>query len=192
VKKQEAVHSVFKTITILKGIHAVIEILLGVILLILSKEMISNIIIYFVAGRLAGDPSGFVARHVTQFGIDMYFGMKLFFAVYLGSHGIVNLSLVYGIIKKPFIAYPISIVVFIGFLIYQAYSYFTITSVWLLVITLFDAVFIVLLFYEYNNHLKNHSFLGKLKLIAKAKVPRIVEIKLPKLRISRIIPIRQS
>ncbi|MEN9626485.1 MAG: hypothetical protein RL557_813 [archaeon] len=165
-------------ITLLKGIHAIIEILLGIILLILTKEFISNVIIALIEGRLAGDPNNFIAKYISQFGIDLSLSIKLFFAFYLISHGIVNLYLVYAIIKKPSFAYPISLVIFIGFLIYQTYDYFATSSLWMLVIILFDLLFIGLLFYEYNAHLKEYSFLGKLKLIAGAKVPKIVEIKI--------------
>ncbi len=175
----KVVHKVFKTITVLKGIHAIIEILLGIALFILSKEFISSLIVVFVQGRLAGDPTSFIARHISQFGIGLSLGIKLFFSVYLVTHGLVNLSLVLGIIKKPSLAYPVSLLVFIGFLVYEIYSYFIIASIWLLVITLFDILFIGLLFYEYHHHLEKYSFLGKLKMIAKAEVPNIVEIKMP-------------
>ena len=180
VKKEKAVHKVFKTITILKGIHAIIEVLLGIILLILSKEFISNGIIYFVEGKFLGDPDWFIAQYISQFGIDLSLSIKLFFAFYLISHGIVNLSLVYGIIKKPSLAYPVSLIIFVGFLIYQIYDYVLTHSLWMLGIILFDILFVGLLFYEYNTHLKRYSFLGKIKLIVAAKVPKIVEIKMPK------------
>ena len=192
MEKRQAVHKVFKTLTILKGIHAIIEILLGITLLVLSKEFISRGIITLVEGRLTGDPSGFISRYVSEFGLNLSLSIKLFFAIYLGSHGVVNLSLVYGIIKKPFIAYPLSLLVFIGFVGYQAYSYFVLSSVWLLAITLFDVLFIVLLFYEYHQHLKEYSFLGKLKLIVKAKVPRIVEIRLPRVTLVKNINSRSG
>lgn len=174
--KHQVVHKIFKTITILKGIHAIIEILLAILLLILSKEFISNVIVAFVEGRLAGEPTGFLAQYLTHIGLSLTLSIKLFFAIYLGIHGIVNLSLVYGIIKRPSIAYPVSLIIFIGFVIYQAYSYFILSSIWLLVLTLFDIFFILLLFYEYSKHLKTHSFLGKIKLIVVAKVPNIIEL----------------
>lgn len=177
---QKAIHNIFKTITILKGIHALIEILLGVILLILSKEFISNVIVAFVEGRFVGNPSSFIAHHISQFGMGLSLGIKLFLAIYLISHGIVNMSLVYGIIKKPFWAYPISIVLFIGFVIYQTYSYFILPSAWLLLLTFFDILFIGLVLYEYNHLLKKYSFFGKLRLIVKAKVPRIINLKIAK------------
>lgn len=186
MEKIGVVHKAFKTLTILKGIHAIIEILLGITLFILSKEFIANTIIALVEGRLVGDPSSFIAQYISQFGINLSFDIKLFFAIYLVSHGIVNLSLVYGIIKKPFIAYPISLLIFIGFLIYQIYSYFISHSIWMLVITLFDILFIALLFYEYNRHLKRYSFLGEIKLVVKAKVPKIVEMRIPKISLVKL------
>ena len=164
MEKRKTVHTVFKTITILKGIHAIIEILLGITLLILSKDFISNVIIALVEGRLAGDPSGFIAKYISQFGIDLSLGIKLFFSLYFGIHGIVNLSLVYSIIKKPTIAYPVSLVVFIGFLIYETYSYFISSSIWLLSLALFDFFFIALLFHEYRHHLQKYSLLGIIRL----------------------------
>lgn len=189
MEKLKAVDKIFKTITILKGIHAIIEILLGITLLILSKEFISNVILAFVEGKFVGDPSSFIANYISQFGIDLSLGIKLFLSFYLLIHGVINLSLVYGIIKKPFWAYPISIVLFIGFIIYQAYSYFILPSAWLLFLTLFDILFIGLVFYEYHHLLKEYSFLGKLKLIAIAKVPKLVEIKIPKINLIKITKI---
>ena len=82
--------------------------------------------------------------------------------------------------------YPISLLVFMVFIIYQTYDYFIASSTWLLLFTLFDVLFIGLLFYEYHHHLKEYSFLGKLKLIAKAKVPRIVEIRIPKINLVKL------
>jgi uncharacterized membrane protein len=186
MEDKNTVHKVFKTLTILKGIHAIIEILLGITLLILSKEFISNIIVAFVEGRLAGDPNFFIAQYITQFGIDLSLGVKLFLSFYFVSHGVVNLSLVYGIIKKPFWAYPLSIILFIGFIIYQSYSYFILPSAWLLFLIIFDILFIGLVFYEYHHLLKKYSFLGKLKLIVEARVPPIIEIKLPRIRLMNI------
>jgi uncharacterized membrane protein len=179
----KAVDKLFTFIILLKGIHASIEIFLGIVLFVLSEETIANVIIAFVEGRLAGDPTGFVAGHITQFGIDLSFGVKIFLAVYLLSHGIVNLTMVYGVIKQPSWAYPISLVLFIGFLIYQIHSYLEISTAWMLTITILDILFIVLLFYEYNNHLKKYSFLGKLKLIAVAKVPQIIHLRIPSIKI---------
>jgi len=180
MERRKTAHKIFKTVIILKGIHAIIEILLGITLLILSRKFISDVIVVIVEQRLVGDPDFFISQYISQFGIDLSLSIKLFFSFYLISHGIVNLSLVYGVIKKPSIAYPISFAVFIGFLIYQAYDYFVSSSLWMLLIILFDVLFIVLLFYEYNNHLKKYSFLGKLRLIARAKVPKIVEIFQPR------------
>lgn len=184
--EEKIIHKVFKTITILKGLQAIITILLGIALLMLSKEFVSNIIIFLVKIGLAGNPDNFIAQNLLQFGINLTLEIKLYFSIYFMIHGAVGLSLVWGIIKKPSITYPVSLLIFIGFVIYQIYSYFIAPSMWLLLLTLFDVLFIGLLFYEYNNHLKDHSFLGKLKLIARAEIPNIVEIKIPKIRFIKL------
>lgn len=177
MKEENAIDKVFKTITLLKGIHAIIEIISGILLFMISKEFIAWTIVKFVDGGIVAGADNFIIQYITQFGLDLTLATKFFFGVYLLSHGIVNLSLVYGIIKKPFWAYPISILFFIGFIIYQTYSYFILPSGWLLFLTIFDIFFIGLVFYEYNRLLKTHSFLGKIKLIVTAEVPPIVEIK---------------
>lgn len=186
MKKERTVHKVFKIITILKGIHAILVILTGIILLIISKELISNIIIFLVKTGFVGDPSSSIAQYISQFGINFSSNIKLFISLYLIGHGVVGLSLVYGIIKKPSLAYPISLVIFIGFIIYQIYDYFILPTMLLLLFTLFDILFVGLLFYEYNHLLKEYTFLGKLKLIAKAKVPKIIEIEIPKISIIKL------
>ena len=181
MKEIKVVHKLFKTITILKGIHAIIEILLGITLLILTHNFISEVIVFLVKERLVGDPDFFISQYISQFGIDFSLSIKLFFAFYLILHGIVNMSMVYGIVKRPSMAYPASLVIFIGFMIYQIYDYLATYSLWMLAIILFDILFIGLLFYEYNIHLKKYSFLGRLKLIVEAKAPKIVEVKIPKI-----------
>ncbi len=183
--EENSVDKIFRAITLLKGIHAIIEIISGILLFIISKDFIAKTIVTVVDGGIVGNPNGFVIHHISQFGVNLTIAIKLFFAFYLLIHGIVNLTLVYGIIKKPFWAYPISLVLFIGFIIYQAYSYFILPSKWLLFLTIFDSFFIWLVFYEYHKLLKTHSFLGKIKLIVKAEVPPIVKVE--RLKMPRIV-----
>ncbi|PIN93228.1 hypothetical protein COU54_03830 [Candidatus Pacearchaeota archaeon CG10_big_fil_rev_8_21_14_0_10_31_24] len=189
MEKPKIVHNFFKIVVTLKFIHAIIELLLGTALLLLTHKFISEIIVILVKERFVGDPDFFISQYISQFGIDFSLSIKLFFAVYLIIHGLVNISMVYGVIKKPSLAYPISLIVFIGFLIYQIYDYIFTGSLWMLGIIIFDILFIILLFYEYGVHLKTHSFLGKLKLIARARVPRIVELNYPLIKMTNIIHI---
>ena len=168
MERIKSVDKLFNVVVVLKVIHATIEIILGVTLFILTKEFISSTLLFIVAEKLAGGPSSFLAQYLTRVGLHLSFAIKLFFSIYLLGHGLVNLSLIYGISRKPFIAYPLSLLIFFGFLIYQIYSYLQSYSLWMLLITLFDSLFIILLLYEYNHHLKKYSFLGKLKIIVEA------------------------
>ena len=155
--EEKTVHKIFKTITILKGIYGLFEILFGFMFLILSEEFISLSIASIIQWKFLGNTDSPIIHYISQFGVEYSLSIKLFLSLYFISHGIINLTLAYGILKKPHIAYPLSLVVLIGFLIYQVYSYFVSYSYWMLLFIIFEVIFIGLLIYEYNLRIKRLS-----------------------------------
>lgn len=66
------------------------------------------------------------------------------------SHGIVKLLLIFGLWKEKIWAYPTSAAVFSAFILYQTYQLTFAWSIFLLLITVLDAIIVALVLYEYK------------------------------------------
>lgn len=75
----------------------------------------------------------------------------MFASLYLLSHGLVKVVLVVCLWANRLWAYPLTIVVFAAFMVYQTYR-FTHTHSWaLIILTLFDGLLIFLTWKEYQD-----------------------------------------
>jgi uncharacterized membrane protein len=84
---------------------------------------------------------------------------SLFIAVFLLTRGLIKLGLVAALIKNLLWAYPLSLMVLGLFIIYQTYEIIITHSVAIIAITLFDLVFVYLVWREYlilREHLSLH------------------------------------
>lgn len=71
-------------------------------------------------------------------------------AIYLLVHGVVKLALVWALLARLLFAYPLSIVIFAGFIIYQLYRYTFTHGIGLLALSALDIVVIGLIWLEYR------------------------------------------
>lgn len=75
---------------------------------------------------------------------------KEFYAFYLLSHGLIKLLLVAGLLRGKLWSYPASLAALGAFMIYQVYRYSYTHSPGLLILTVFDAVVMVLIWHEWR------------------------------------------
>jgi uncharacterized membrane protein len=75
---------------------------------------------------------------------------ELFIAFYFLSHGIIKLFIVGYLWKGKLWAYPVGIILFFIFILYQVYRYSFTHSVWLIVLTILDLIIIYLTWSEYQ------------------------------------------
>jgi uncharacterized membrane protein len=75
---------------------------------------------------------------------------QYFTAFYLFSHGVVKLFLIAGLLRERLWYYPLAMIVFAFFIMYQLYRFSFTHSVWLFVITILDMVVIWLTWREYK------------------------------------------
>ena len=80
----------------------------------------------------------------------MSVGAQQFAAFYLLSHGVVKTWLIVGLLREKLWYYPVAIVVFVGFVVYQVFRFQVTHSSWLLVLTVVDIVVIWLTWHEYR------------------------------------------
>ena len=71
-------------------------------------------------------------------------------AVFLLSHGVVKLFLVVMLLRNKEWAYPVFIVVLAGLITYQIYQLSVSMAYWLLFLTIFDVIVLLLTWHEYR------------------------------------------
>lgn len=154
-KAEKGIHDVFIISIIGKGVFALLEIVVGGILLFTNS--ITDFILQLVNNEIIEDPGDFFANWVQPL-LHPTPEAQVFGGLYLLSHGIVKIFLVAGLLRKKLWSYPASIGVFTLFIIYQLFRYFFRThSVWLLVITIADIAVIWLIYHEYREALKRDT-----------------------------------
>jgi uncharacterized membrane protein len=140
----------FRLSVALKGLNAALEIVGGVALAAVSPAFIIHIVAFLTQDELTEDPRDFVANYLLRAASQMSLGGQLFTAIYLLSHGVIKLSLVWALLKYKLWAYPLSIAVFGAFIAYQIYRYTFTHGVGLIALSVFDLVVISLIYLEYR------------------------------------------
>ena len=135
---------------LLKGAHAVIECVGGIILAIVSTKRIGRFVDALTQDELVKDPNDVVATHLRTFAQHFSVDSKNFYAFYLLSHGIVKVFLVWGLLRNKMWAYPTSLVVLGLFIVYQLYRYAYTHSLGLVALTVLDLIVMWLVWHEYR------------------------------------------
>lgn len=148
--EERGLHDLFEIGIILKGIDGTLELIGGVLLWFVSPATIAALVRYFFRGELIEDPKDLFVNtllHLTQ---GLSGGLQAYASVLLIAHGIVKLFLIACIMRGKFWAYPVTIVVFIGFIISQLYQLSLQYSLLLWAITVVDALVVALIAHEYR------------------------------------------
>jgi uncharacterized membrane protein len=134
----------------LKGFDALLELIGGLALFAVSPALILRIVRFLTQDEIAGDPRDLVANALRHAAGHLTFATEHFVAIYLLVHGAVKLALVWALLARVLVAYPASLVIFAGFIVYQLYRYSFTHGVGLLAVSAFDLVVIGLIFLEYR------------------------------------------
>ena len=144
------VHRIFQVSILLKGLHALIECVSGLLLAVISADTIVGFVNHLTQDELVEDRYDHIANMLRHFAENYSVSDQNFYAFYLLSHGLVKVALVIGLLRGKMWAYPASLVVLAGFIIYQLYRYSNTHGVGLIVLTLFDVVVMWLVWHEYR------------------------------------------
>ena len=142
--------SLFRWSVSLKGLHAVIEVLGGVALLLVTPDFILRAVSLLTQDELAEDRNDFVATTLLEAAQQISVGSKLFAALYLLSHGVVKGLLVVALLRRRLWAYPLSLLVFGLFVLYQLYRFSLTHAAGLIALSLFDLLVMALIWIEYR------------------------------------------
>jgi uncharacterized membrane protein len=135
------IHRLFQLSVALKGVHALIEILGGLLLYFFSTDTILRLLY-----REGTESDGLIARFARTFSSSE----QHFYVFNLVSHGIVNMVLVVGLLRLKLWAYPATFAVLSLFIAYQLYRYSFTQDIGLLVVTALDLIVLALAWHEYR------------------------------------------
>lgn len=145
--REKSIYEVFVISIMLKGAGALLETILGAMLLFTSS--IVDFILQLINSELLDDPDGFFATHFQSI-LSPSPEAQTFGGLYLLSHGAVKLVLIAGLLRNKLWAYPASLAVFSLFILYQLVRWLHTHSLWLLVLTFFDMIVMWLIWHEYR------------------------------------------
>ena len=133
-----------------KGFDAVLEIVGGFFFLLASDLTLNRIVIALTQHELIEDPHDMIANVLRQAVAQASLDTRLFGGIYLIVHGLTKLWLVTGLLRSKLWAYPATISFLCFFIAYQLYRVSYHYSLGLVLLTIFDSVFVILIWREYR------------------------------------------
>lgn len=146
----DKLHAAFEISLAFKGLFAAAEILAGVFAWLVPPQFLLDIVQIITRTELTEDPNDPIATHLLQAAQGLSISGQHFAAIYLLSHGILKLWLIIGLWRGKLAYYPVTLVVFGLFIVYQLYRYSHTHSPMLLVLTIVDVLVIWLTLTEYR------------------------------------------
>ncbi|EEA03532.1 conserved hypothetical protein [Burkholderia sp. H160] len=143
-----------------KAIFALAEIVAGVVTYLVPQRYFLALVLWVTRDEFAEDPHDLVANFLLHTVQHLSVDAQRFAGLYLLGHGVLKLWLVTGLLRGRLWYFPVSIVVFALFIVYQVYRYTYSHSVWLLLVTALDVVVIALTWHEYRYHRRGRKTLG--------------------------------
>lgn len=148
-------HQLFRYGIFVKGFLGVWEIVLGSALLFAGNKMFFALTLFLSRRELKEDPHDFFVSFLDQTSRHIFLDAKIFAAGYILTHGILNIFLAIQLYRDKHWAYIAAIMVMVTFVLYQIYRIGIHHSFFLVAITLFDILFIALIWNEYLHQKKS-------------------------------------
>ena len=141
----------------LKGVFALSEIVGGIAAYFVSQQFLLNVVLWVTRDEFAEDPHDIVANYLLHSVEQLSMNTQHFAALYLLGHGVIKLWLIIGLLREKLWYYPVALIVFGLFIVYQLYRFGFTHSLWLLFVTAVDVVVIVLTWHEYTYSRRQRS-----------------------------------
>jgi uncharacterized membrane protein len=140
----------FRIGVVLKGLDGVLEIAGGIALWFVSPGLITRVVWMLTQGEIMEDPHDLVANYLRHAVRRFSIGSEHFLALYLLGHGVVKIFIVAALLRNKLWAYPLGMVVFGGYVVYQLYLFTWNGSMGLIVLSILDLILIGLVWLEYR------------------------------------------
>ena len=143
-------HRLFDISIGLKGIDGLLEIIGGLILLVLSPAQMGWLASLLTQKELSEDPRDLFANFFLTTASNVSPHGKFVSVVFLLSHGLVKIFLVWELFRGRLWAYPLTIVILLFFIASQTLEIVHNHSLFLTSLTVLDAFIVVLAWQEYK------------------------------------------
>lgn len=143
---------VYKIGVAVKGVDGLAELVVGIMLLI-SPQLVHTVLAGLASelGEHHAHVFRFIAEYVARVDTELAASGLTFLIVFLITHGVVKLALVYCLLKEITRAYPISLAILGAFLAYQVYVLIINPTIGMALFTLLDIIIIWLVWGEYKD-----------------------------------------
>ena len=149
-RREAAIRRIFRVSLFLKAADSVLEIVGSVLLYIATNAEILWLARLATQSELSEDPNDFVANFILRSAQSFSLDQKSAASIYLLSHGAIKLFLVVMVLRERPWAYPAFMVALVLLIAYQSFQLTLGLSIWLLALTIFDAVVLWLTWHEYR------------------------------------------
>lgn len=146
----------------LKGLNGLLEVVGGIVLLLVTPAQMGHMAAALTSDELSTDPDDLVANAVLHTATTMTPHGQFVSIVFLLSHGLIKLFLVWQLFRGRLWAYPLTIVTLSFFIVYQIMEIAHGHSLLLTALTLLDALIIILAWQEYRKKKEDRSHLSLL------------------------------
>ncbi len=150
IGKASLIHDSFRVGITLKGIDGLLEVAAAIALWVVSPAQMNEWVKALCEHMLLRAPHSRLAIHLLDASQKLSTGGTEFAAYYLFSHGLVKAILVICLWMNKLWAYPLTIAVFAGFMVYQMHRYLYTHSLSMAALTVFDALIIYLTWMEFR------------------------------------------
>jgi uncharacterized membrane protein len=149
-RSQTALKNAFRASITIKGIDGALEAVGGLLLWLVHPSAMSAIVRLLFLHEIPYDPHDFIRMHALHASETILGSHRLFASLYLLSHGVTKVVLVIALWMNKLWAYPLTMVVFGAFSVYQMYRYINTHSIAMLILTIFDVLLIYLTWLEWR------------------------------------------
>lgn len=145
-------HHVFQVGIVLKGLNGLAEIIGGIFILNVSASQIKGWIHHIFEPWVQKNPLSWIANTALRYSERITQSGQDFAGWYFLSHGIIKALIVVCLLKGWRWAYPLAIAVFLGFIGFQTWEYFTAShSGFYIFLDVFDGLIIALTVMEWRH-----------------------------------------
>lgn len=140
----------FRASVWLKGLDGLLEIVGGVAAWFVSPGFVVRAVGFLTQDEIREDPHDLIANSLRHAASRFTLGSEHFLAIYLLGHGVVKLFVVVALLRNKVWGYPLALVVFGGFVVYQVYRYTLTGGIGLIALTVVDLIVMWLIWLEYR------------------------------------------
>jgi uncharacterized membrane protein len=134
----------------LKSVDGTLEAICGVVLFFATKPKMNRLILWILGNELYEKPRDLFVKEALHLKQHMTSHSKDFAAAYLVGHGLVKIFLVVNLLRNRLWAYPVAIIVLVGFVGYQVFRICEHPSIAMAVLTSVDVAIILAICLEYR------------------------------------------